>query len=83
MVVWACTISGLLAILQYLQPPNRSLAWITVLDVGHAPLFGAIALAALQFLLATPLANRSLFWPRRLPTEAACFCTVWRWALPF
>jgi hypothetical protein len=59
MVVWICTISGLLALLQYLEPPNRSLAWITVLDVGHAPLFGAIALAVLQFLLATPLANRS------------------------
>jgi hypothetical protein len=59
MVVWACTISGLLAILQYLQPPSRSLAWIAFLNAGHAPLFGAIALAMLQLLLATPLANRS------------------------
>jgi hypothetical protein len=57
--VWACTISGLLALLQYLEPPNRSLAWITFLDAGHAPLFGAIALAVLRFLLATPLASRS------------------------
>jgi len=59
MIVWACTIIGLLAVVQYLQPPSRSLAWITALDAGHAPLFGAIALVVFQFLLATPLANRS------------------------
>ncbi len=62
MIVWACTITGLLAILQYLQPPNQSLAWIACLDAGHAPLFGAIGLAVLQFLLATPLVNRSRFY---------------------
>jgi len=59
MIVWACSIFGLLAVLQYLEPPNRSLAWISVFDAGHVPLFGAIALAVFQFLLATPLANRS------------------------
>jgi hypothetical protein len=59
MFVWACTIAGLLALGQWLQPPDRSLAWITFLDAGHVPLFGVIALAVLQFLLATPLANRS------------------------
>lgn len=59
MTVWASAIAGLLAVLQYLQPPDQSLAWLTFFNAGHAPLFGAIALAVLQFLLATPLASRS------------------------
>jgi hypothetical protein len=58
-IVWAFVITGLLAVVLFLQPPDRNLAWITFLNVGHAPLFGAIALAVLQFLLATPLAERN------------------------
>jgi len=58
-MAWAFVITGLLAVVLFLQPPDRNLAWITVLDAGHAPLFGAIALAVLQFLLATPLAERN------------------------
>lgn len=59
LAVWSCSVVGLLALLEFLEPPSRSLAWVTFLDAGHAPLFGAIALAVLQILLATPLARRS------------------------
>lgn len=32
------------------------MAWLTLFDIGHAPLFGAIALAILGMLLSSPLA---------------------------
>ncbi len=55
---WTCVALALLALVHLVGPPRRTLAWVTALDVGHAPLFGAIALAMLQFLLASPFASR-------------------------
>jgi hypothetical protein len=58
MAGWIGAVIALLMVVQYLQPPGQSLAWITFFDAGHAPLFGAIALAVLRVLTASPLATR-------------------------
>jgi hypothetical protein len=55
---WIGAVIALLMVVQYLQPPVQTLAWITLFDAGHAPLFGAIALAVLCVLTASPLATR-------------------------
>jgi hypothetical protein len=55
---WIGAVIALLAVVQYLAPPEQSLAWVAVFDAGHAPLFGAIALAVLRALSAVPLAKR-------------------------
>jgi len=49
---------ALLMLVQYLQPPNQSLAWVALFDAGHAPVFGAISLAVLRALTTSPLAKR-------------------------
>ncbi|MCH8083994.1 MAG: hypothetical protein IH885_07135 [Myxococcales bacterium] len=56
---WIGTVIALLTVVQYLRPPEQSLAWVTLFDAGHAPLFGVISLAVLRGLTASPLAQRN------------------------
>jgi hypothetical protein len=55
---WIGAVIALLAVVQYLQPPEQSLAWVAVFNAGHAPLFGAVALVLLRALSALPHAKR-------------------------
>ena len=55
---WIGAVIALLAVIQYLQSPDQRLAWVALFDAGHAPLFGAIALAVFCALGTSPLGRR-------------------------
>jgi hypothetical protein len=49
---WALLVAALLAFLVFGDVPERTLFWNELFDAGHTPLFGLLALAALQLLRA-------------------------------
>jgi hypothetical protein len=59
--VWALLAAALLLFLFFGDAPERTLFWDALFDVGHVPLFGLLALAALRLLRARV--------PRMLPGQ--------------
>jgi len=50
-VLWLCAAAGMIAV-QVLAPgPSQSLFWSALFNVGHAPLYGLVALVILRLLL--------------------------------